>query len=162
MDEFLVKMRLLLKAEMILFRLQLRRTVQQAAFYIAAVLLAVLAAGMLNIALYLYLAPRLDNASAALAVAIVDIVLAAVAVVVAGHLHLGPEVDAVKALREAAMAELTADAKRVKTQIADLHDDIKRIRTAVTGFLSFGGVNLTSLFQWVPVLLRVLSRRKAP
>ena len=162
MDEFLIKMRLLLKAEMILFRLQLRRTLQQAAFYIAAVLLAVLAAGMLNMALYLYLAPRLDNASAALAVAIVDIVLAVVAVVVAGHLRLGPEVDAVRALREAAMAELIADAERVKTQIADLHDDIKRIRTAVTGFLSFGGVNLASLFQWVPVLLRVLLRRKDP
>lgn len=162
MDEFLVRIHLLLKAEMILFRLQLRRTVRQAAFYIAAVLLAVLAAGMLNIALYLYLAPRLDNASAALAVAIVDIVLAVVTVVVAGHLRLGPEVDAVRALREAAMAELIADAERVKTQIADLHDDIKRIRTAVTGFLSFGGVNLASLFQWVPVLLRVLLRRKDP
>ncbi len=162
MDEFLIKMRLLLKAEMILFRLQLRRTVQQAAFYIAAALLAVLAAGMLNIALYLYLAPRLDNAGAALAVAIVDIVLAVAAVVVAGRLHLGPEVDAVKALREAALAELTADAERVKTQIADLHDDIKGIRTAVNGFLGFGGVDLTSLFQWVPVLLRVLSRRKEP
>ena len=162
MDELLIKMRLLLKAEMILFRLQLRRTVQQAAFYTAAALLAVLAAGMLNIALYLYLAPRLDNAGAALAVAIVDIVLAVVAVVAAGRLRLGPEVDAVKALRETAMAELAADTERVKTQLADLHDDIKRIRTAVTGFLSFGGVDLTSLFQWVPALLRVLLRRKEP
>jgi hypothetical protein len=160
MDEFLVKIHLLLKAEMILFRLQLRRTVRQAAFYIAAVLLAVLAVGMLNIALYLYLAPRLDNAGAALAVAVVDIVLAMVAVVVAGRLHLGLEFDAVKALREATMAKLTADAKRVKTHIADLRDDIKQIRTAVTGFLNFGGVKLASLFHWVPVLFRVLSRRK--
>ncbi|HSA78924.1 MAG TPA: hypothetical protein VLG72_08710 [Nitrospirota bacterium] len=160
MDEFLVKIRLLLKAEMILFHLQLRRTVLQAAFYIAAVLLVVLAVGMLNIALYLYLAPRLDNAGAAFAVAIVDIVLAVVSVVVAGRLRLGPEVDAVRALRETTMAKLTEDAERVKTQIADLHDDIKQIRTAVTGFLSFGGVNLTSLFQWAPILLRVLLRRK--
>ena len=162
MDESLIKMRLLLKAEMILFRLQLRHTVRQAAFYIAAALLAVLAAGMLNIALYLYFAPRLDNGGAALLVAVVDILLAVAAIVVAGRLRLGPEVDAVKDLREATMAELTADAERVKVQIADLHDDIKRIRTAVTGFLSFGDVNLTSLFQWVPVLLRVLLRRKGP
>ena len=162
MEEFLVKIRLLLKAEMILFRLQLRRTVLQATFYIAAVLLVVLAVGMLNIALYLYFAPRLDNAGAAFAVAIVDIVLAVVSVVVAGRVRVGPEVDAVNALREATMAKLTEDAERVKTQIADLHDDIKQIRTAVTGFLSFGGVNLTSLFQWVPMLLRVLLRRKDP
>jgi outer membrane murein-binding lipoprotein Lpp len=162
MDEFLVKMRLLLKAEMILFRLQLRRTVRQAAFYIAAVLLAVLAVGMLNIAFYLYLAPRLDNSGAALAVAFIDILLAVVAVVAAGKLHLGPEADSVMALREATMDKLTTDAERVKAQITDLHDDIKQIRTAVTGFLSFGGVNLASLFQWVPVLLRVLLRRKDP
>ena len=162
MDEFLVKMHLLLKAEIILLRLQLSRTIQQAAFYIAAALLAVLAAGMLNIALYLYLAPRLDGASAALAVAMVDIALAVVAVVVASHLRLGPEVDAVRSLREATMANLTVDAERVKTQIAELQDDVKRIRTAVTGFMSFDGVNLASFIQWVPVLLRVLMRRKAP
>jgi hypothetical protein len=162
MDEFVVKMRLLLKAEMMLFRLQLHRTVQQTAFYVAAALLAVLAAGMLNIALYLYLAPRLDNSSAALAVAIVDILLAVVAVVVAGRLHLGPEAEAVKALREDAIASLSADTERIRNQIADLHEDIRGIRTAVTGSMSFGGVNLTSLFQWVPMVLRVLLRRKAP
>ncbi len=155
-------MRLLLKAEMMLFRLQMHRTVQQTAFYVAAALLTVLATGMLNIALYLYLAPRLDNASAALAVAMIDILLAAVAVVVAGRLRLGPEADAVKALREDAISSLSADAARVKSQIEDLHEDIKQIRTAVTGSMSFGGVNLTSLFQWVPMLLRVLLRRKAP
>ncbi len=160
MDLFLVKLRLLLKAEMILFRLQLRRTVQQAAFYIAAALLAVLAAGMLNIALYLYLVPRLDNAGAALAVAIVDIVLASVAVVLAGRLQLGPEVDAVKETREAAIASLAADAEHVKTQIADLQDDIKRIRTTVTGFMSFEGFNFASLLPLVPGLLRLLLRRK--
>jgi hypothetical protein len=162
MDEFLIKMRLFLKAEMILYRLQLRRIVQQAAFYLAAALLAVLAAGMLNIALYLYLVPRLDTAGAALAVALADIVLAAAAAVAAGRLRPGPEVDAAKDLREAALAELAADAERIKVQIADLHDDIKRIRTAVTGFLSFGSFDLTSLFQWVPALLRILSRRKEP
>jgi hypothetical protein len=160
MDEFVLKIRLLLKAEMLLFRLQLRRTVRQAALYIAAALLTVLAVGMLNIALYLYLVPRFDNAGAALAVATVDIVLAVVAVVAAGYLQVGAEVDAVMALREATMARLTADAELVKTRISELHDDIKQIRSAVTGFLNFGGVNLASVFQWVPVLFRVLLRKK--
>ncbi len=160
MDKFLVKMHLLLKTEMILLRLQLRLIVQQAAFYIAAVLLAVLATGMLNIAFYLYLTPRLGSASAALAVAIVDIVLAVVAIVVASHLRLGPEVDAASALRKAALTTLTVDAEHAKSKIAELHDDIKRIRTAVTGFMSFDGVNLASFFQWVPMLLRVLLWRK--
>ncbi len=160
MNEFLVKLRILLKAEMILLHLQVRRTVMQVAFYIAAALLVVLAVGMLNIALYLYLAPRLDNAGAALVVAVVNIVLAMVAVVAAGRLRLDPEADAVRAVREDVLAKLTADAEQVKTQIADLNDDIKRIRTAVTGLLSFGGVNFASLFQWVTGLIRVLLRRR--
>ncbi len=161
MEEFFVKIRVLLKAEMILFRLQLRRTAQQTAFYIAAALLVVLAAGMLNIALYLSLAPRLDNAGAALTVAIVDILLAVAAVIVAGRLRFGPEVEAVRTLHESTIASLAADAEHVKTQVADLQDDIKRIRSAVTGSMTFGGVDLTSLFQWLPMLLRYLLRRKA-
>lgn len=160
MDEFLIKIRILLKSEMILLRLQLRRTIQQAAFYVAAALLVVLAAGMLNIALYLSLAPRLENAGAALAVAIIDILLAVAAIIVASRLHLGPEIDAVKTLHESTMASLTADAERVKTQIEDLQDDIKRIRSAVTGSMTFGGISLPSLFQWLPMLLRILVRRK--
>ncbi len=160
MDDIVTKIHLLLKAEMLLFRLQLRRTVRQAAFYVAAALLAVLAVGMLNIALYLYLAPRLDNSSAALAVAIIDIVLAVAAAIAAGHLNLGPEADAARAVREDAMAKIATDAERVKTQITDLHDDIKRIRTAVTDALSFSGANLAWLLQWIPVLLRLLLRRK--
>jgi hypothetical protein len=72
MEDIFIKIRVLIKAEMILFRLQLRRTLQQTAIYVAAALLVVLAAGMLNIALFLSLAPRLDNAGAALAVALVD------------------------------------------------------------------------------------------
>jgi cell division protein FtsB len=160
MDKLMVKMHLLLKAEMILFRLQLRHTLRQAAFYIAAALLGVLAVGMLNVALYLYLARSLDGSSAALAVAIADIVLAVVAIVVAGKLRHDPEVDTVRAVREAALATLTAESARVRTQITDLQDDIKRIRDAVTGFLRFGDIDLTSLFQWVPLLLRFLLRRK--
>jgi len=162
MEELLIKLRLLLRAEIILLRIQLRRAVLQAAFYLAAVLLVVLAVGMLNVALYLYLAPRFDNAGAALAVAVVDIVLAALAVIVAGQLHLGPEVAAVETVREDVMAQLAVDAEKVKIQIAELHDDIKRIRTAVTGFFSFDSVNLASLVQWVPAIIRLLLRRKGP
>jgi hypothetical protein len=160
MEDIFIKIRVLIKAEMILFRLQLRRTLQQTAIYVAAALLVVLAAGMLNIALFLSLAPRLDNAGAALAVALVDILLAVAAVIVAGRLRIDPEVDAVQALRESTIASLTADADHVKAQITDLQDDIKRIRSAVTGLTTFGGVDLTMLFQWVPMLLRLLLRRK--
>lgn len=160
MDELVVKLRLLAKAELILLRLHLRRTVKQAAFYIVAALLAVLAVGMLNVALYLYLAPILESARAALVVALADIALAAVVILAAGRLHLGPEADAANALRELTMTELVADIERVKTQIADLSDDVKKIRSAVTGFMSLGSVGLPSVLQWLPVILGLFRRKK--
>jgi hypothetical protein len=160
MDELVVKLRLLAKAELILLRLHLSRTVKQAAFYIVAALLAVLAVGMLNVALYLYLSPLLESARAALVVALADIALAAVVILAAGRMHLGPEADAANALRELTMRELVSDVDRVRAQIADLSDDIKKIRTTVTGFMSLDSIGLPSLLQWLPMLLGLFRRKQ--
>jgi hypothetical protein len=160
MDELLMKLRLLAKAEMILFRLNLRRAVRQAALSLAAVLLAVLAVGMLNVAIYQYLAPRLDGAGAALAVALADLVIAAAVLIAAGRQGLGNEYDAANALREVIVTDLTADADRIKTEISELHDNIRHIRAAATGFLNPGGINLSSIVQWLTVLFRFFQQRK--
>jgi hypothetical protein len=155
-----VKLRLLAKAELILLRLHLRRTVKQAVFYIAAALLAVMAVGMLNVALYLYLSPLFGSARAALVVALSDIALASVVILAAGRFNLGPEADAANALRELTMSELVSDIERVKAQIADLSDDVKKIRSAVTGFMSLDSIGLPSVLQWLPVLLGLFRRKK--
>lgn len=160
MDELAVKLRLLAKAELILLRLHLRRTVKQASFSLVAALLAVLAVGMLNVALYLYLSPLIENARAALVVALADLGLAAAAIIAAGRLQLGPEADAVNALRELTMSELTSDIERVKTQIADLSDDVKKIRSAVTGFMSLGSAGLPSVFPLLTELLGLFRKKK--
>jgi len=161
MDEFTVKLRLLAKAELILLRLHLRRTVRQAAFYIVAALLAVLAVGMLNFALYLYLAPQIQGAGAALVVAVADMALAAVIIVVAGRLQLGSEAGPANALRELTMNELVTDIERVKNQIADLSSDIKQIRATVSGVMGLGSVGLPAVFQWLPVLIGLFRRKKS-
>jgi len=123
-------------------------------------LLAVLAVGMLNVALFLYLSPLFTGAGAALIVAVADIVLAASVIVAAGRLDLGPEAAEANTLRELTMAELVSDIERVKGQIADLSDDIKKIRSSVTGFMNPGGFSLQSVLQWVPMLLGLFLRKK--
>ncbi len=159
MDEFIVKLRLLAKAEMVLFRLHLRRTVRQAVFSLAAVLLAVLAVGMLNVALYQYLLPRLDGAGSALVVAFADLAIAAAVLLAAGREQQGNEYDAAIKLREMIMTDLAADADRVKTQFSELQDDIRQIRTTATGLLNPGGINLAAIVPWLTMLFRVLRRR---
>ena len=160
MDELVVKLRLLAKAELILLRLHLRRAVRQAAFYVVAALLAVLAVGMLNLALYLYLAPQIQGAGAALVVAVADLALALIIIIVAGRLQLGSEAGPANALRELTMSELVSDIERVKHQIEDLSADIKQIRSTVSGVMGLGGVGLPAIFQWLPVLLGLFRRKK--
>ena len=161
MDELMVKLRLLAKAELILLRLHLRRSVRQAAFFIAAALLAVLGVGMLNLALYLYLAPQIQGAGAALVVAVADMALAAVIIAIAGRLSLGPEAGPANALRELTMSELAADIDHVKNQITDLSADIRQIRATLSGFMGLGNIGLGPILQWLPALLGLFRRKKA-
>jgi len=159
MDELVVKLRLLAKAEFILLRLHLIRSAKQAAFYLIAALMAVLAVGMLNVALYLYLLPMLERPRSALVVAVIDIALAAIVLIVASRLRLGPEAEAANALRELTMSELVSDIDRVKAQIADLSADIKQIRSTVSSF-SLGSIGLPAVLQWLPMLLKAFRRKK--
>jgi len=160
MDELVVKLRLLAKAEFILLRLHLNRAAKQAAFYLIAALMAVLAVGMLNVALYQSLQPMLDRARSALVVAVIDIVLAAIVIKVASRLHLGPEAEAANTLRELTMSELVSDIDRVKNQIADLSADIKQIRSTVSGFSGLSSLGLPSMLQLLPMLLKLFRKKK--
>ncbi|MEK6744237.1 MAG: hypothetical protein AABZ15_11525 [Nitrospirota bacterium] len=160
MDELIAKLRLLAKAEAILVRLHLRRAVRQVSFVLVAALFGLLALAMLNVALYLFLAPRVDPALAALAVAGLDALVAVVAVIVASRLELGTEAEDAESIRDLVSTELAADAERLQAQLDDLGRDIKRIRSAVTGITQPGGIGLPAIFQWLMMLVGFLRRKR--
>lgn len=160
MDKLIAKLRLLAKAEAILVRLHLRRAVRQMSFVIVAALFGLLALAMLNVALYLFLAPRIDPALAALAVAGLDALVAVVAVAAASRLELGSEAESAESIRDQVSNELAADAERLQAQLADLGQDIKRIRSAVTGIVQPGGIGLSAIFQWLMTLVGYLRRKR--
>ena len=160
MDELIAKLRLLAKAEAILVRLYLRRAVRQVSFVLVAALFGLLALAMLNVAFYLFLAPRIDPAFAALAVAGLDALLAVIAVAAASRLELGPEAEDAESIRDLASDELAADAERLRAQLDDLGQDIKQIRSAVTGIVQPGGINLPAVFQWLMMLVGYLRGKR--
>jgi hypothetical protein len=162
MDEFLIKLRILLKAEMMLLRLHIRRSVKQTAFYIVAALLAVLSAAMLNVALYFSMVPRLEGTGAALVVALVDLVLAIAVIAYAGRMDLGPEEASAKALAELSMTELASDVERATRHVRDLEDDVRQVRSALTNLLTLGNLNLSSVFQWLMMLINLFRPRRDP
>jgi len=160
MDTLIKKLRILAKAEAIMVRLHLRRAVRQVSLVLAAALFGLLALAMLNVALYLFLAPRVDPALAALAVAGLDLLVGAVAVSAASRMELGPDAEAAETLRDRLMNDVAADAERLRKQLEDLGDDIKGIRTAVSGILQPAGINLPAVFQWLMTLVGFLRRKR--
>jgi len=159
-DDLIKKLRLLAKAEAILVRLHLRRAVRQMSLVLGAALFGLLALAMLNVALYLLLAPRIDPALAAFAVAGMDLLVGVAAVVAAGRLELGPEAETAEMIRDRATSELAADAERLRKQLEGLGEDIKGIRTSISSILQPGGISLTAVFQWLMMLVGVLRRKR--
>lgn len=160
MEKLIVKMRLLAKAEVILVRLHLQRAVRQMSLVLAGALFGLLALAMLNVALYLFLAPRIDPALAALAVAGFDTLVAVIAIAAASRLEVSPEAEAVASIRDQVSNELAADTERLQAQLNDLGQDIKRISSAVTGFTNPGGIGLPAIFQWLMMLAGYLRGRR--
>lgn len=160
MDDLVKKLRLLAKAEAILVRLHLRRAVTQMSLVLVAALFGLLALAMLNVALYLWLAPLIGPAVAAFAVAAADLVVAVLAVVAAGRLELGPEAAAAESIRDTAVQELAADADRVRKLAEDLGEDIRGIRTSIAGILQPGGISMPAIFQWLMMIIGIFRRKR--
>jgi hypothetical protein len=160
MDDLIVKLRVLAKAEAILVRLHLRRAVRQMSLALAAALFGLLALAMLNVSLYLYLSVRMDPALAAFAAAGVDLVIGVAAIIAAGRLELGSEAETAEMIRDRAITELAADAERVRQQMESLGDDIKGIRTSISSILQPGGISMPAVFSWVMMLIGFLRRKR--
>jgi len=159
-DDLIKKLRLLAKAEAILVRLHLRRAVRQVSLVLGAALFGLLALAMLNVALYLLLAPRIDPALAAFAVAGMDLLVGVAAVVAAGRLELGPEAETAEMIRDRATSELAADAERLRQQLEGLGEDIKGIRTSISSILQPGGISMPAVFSWLMMLVGFLRRKR--
>jgi len=159
-DDLIKKLRLLAKAEAILVRLHLRRAVRQVSLVLGAALFGLLALAMLNVALYLLLAPRIDPALAAFAVAGMDLLVGVAAVVAAGRLELGPEAETAEMIRDRATSELAADAERLRKQLEGLGEDIKGIRTSISSILQPGGISMPAVFSWLMMLVGFLRRKR--
>jgi hypothetical protein len=159
-NDLIIKLRLLAKAEALLVRLHLRRAVRQVSLVLAAALFGLLALAMLNVALYLVFSPRVGPAPAAFAVAGLDLLIGLVATAAAVRMELGPEAVAVEALRDRVSDEIAADAERLRAQFDDLGKDIKRIRSIMTGIAHPGGIDLPVVFQWLMMLVGFLRRKR--
>jgi len=163
MDETLLKLRVLTRAEMTLAKANARRMAARSRLYAIALGMVLLTVVMINIAAYEYLSTLKGEAIAALLVALANGVLAVLVIFAASRIQAGPEEEMVKEIRELALSELSADAEGVKQSFAQISADIERIRSgfsSVSGLFGSGHSGLGSLGPLLGMLTSML-RKKA-
>ena len=126
------KVRVLANTELLLLKIQLRTLLQQALLSLAGLLLAVVAAAMVDVALYLFLAEHMHGYAAALIVAALNAILAIGLLVAASKTQPGAETAIVEDVRDLASEQIEADIDAVRRDFDRLSADVQRIRTGFT------------------------------
>ncbi|SIN79615.1 phage holin family protein [Halodesulfovibrio marinisediminis] len=150
MNDSMNKIQILLRSEVALFRLQTRRMAREAAFKIAALILALLALGMFTFAVYLGLSKLYGSTIAALLVALIDGLLALLLLLISQQIKSNTEQEKViKEVRDIACKGLNADFEKVKAEVGEVTSDVRRIHDNVAGILAGSTSLITSI---TPVL----------
>jgi hypothetical protein len=152
MDETLLKLRVLTRAEVTLAKANARRIAARSRLYVIALGMVLITVVMLNIAAFEYLSTQMSDAMAALTIAIVNGVLATLLLYMATRIRPGPEEEMVKEIRELALTELSADADGIKRNFAQLSSDVERIRSGFSSVSSVFGSTGNGLGSLGPLL----------
>lgn len=137
MTDPMLKLQILARSEMTLFRLQARRNATRTVLIAVALLFTLFTLCMLNFAGYQALTEKLSPTIASMIIASINGALALIAVLISRS--VGPGADQEKIIREIrdlAYNELSADFDDVKAGLTKITEDVGRIRS---GFSSFTG-----------------------
>jgi hypothetical protein len=161
MDETLMKIRILARAELTLVQVHGRLAARRTLLTAIGVGLIVLTVGAVNVGLFHLLTARIGDAGAAFAIAAINALLAGLFILTAGRLRPGPEERIVQEIREMALAELSVDANQLKEQIGEVTADLHRIRSGVGALTGSGGLGgIASFGPALRLLIDALKSRK--
>lgn len=157
MNDPVLKLNLLVRAELALARIQARRAGSRLILSLVALVFVLLGVGMLNLAMYQAFAGYFSPAISGLFVALINLFLAAVLFMIAGK--SGNETNEEKMaqeIRNLAYSSLSSDLDGVKSEFSKVSEDVKRIRS---GFGSLTG-SAGSIMPIMGLLTKAVAKRK--
>jgi hypothetical protein len=163
MDETLLKIRVLTRAEMTLAKANGRRIAARSRLYAIALGMILLTVIMVNIAAYEYLSALKGEVVAALLVAMANAILAVIVIFLTSRIKPGPEEEMIKDIKELALKELSADADGIKQNFSQIVSDLEKIRSgfsSVSGMLGSAHSGLGSLSPLLGMLTGMLKNNR--
>jgi hypothetical protein len=158
-DETLLKLRILTRAEVTLARVHSRVFARRLLLAAVALGALVLAVGMLNLGAYEMLSIRLGDGPAAFVVSAANGAFAMLLLYIASRMKPGPEEQMIHEIRDLALAELSAETETIKSNIGQVVSDIEQIQHNVASFASTASAGIGSLGPIVGLAVDALKRR---
>jgi hypothetical protein len=149
MESFLLKLRLLIRTELVLMRLHIRRAAHQAVFVAVGVASILLTITMIDVAAFFYLSDYFGRAGGGLALAAVNGLLAVGMFLIASRMKLGPEAQMAAEVRELAVAQIEADAQRAEDYVNSVKSDVMQIPIMLS---SMPGRDMLGMAALAPML----------
>ncbi|MBZ0147602.1 MAG: phage holin family protein [Pseudorhodoplanes sp.] len=136
MDSVVRNLHVLWRAESIIADIQLRNVLKRSGLKTLAALIAFFGLVMLNVTGFFGFEYFWGRVWAAAAVSGLDFGLAVILLLIAAWVKPGRELDLAKEVRQSALAALEADASSVQSEVVALRDEIRKIRSALMGFVN--------------------------
>jgi hypothetical protein len=162
MNEFIVKLRILARAEATLFKADAARRTNQA--MLSAISIGCVFVGLvfLNLGVFFNLTESEIDSRAAFILAAVNIGLAFVPFMLRRQAKPGAEEAMVREIREMAAEEISKDIAQITDEIGAVGDGIKQLKSGVSSLTGSGGGSgaIGLLGPVLPLVIDLLKKRK--
>lgn len=157
MKELALKLRILFRAEMTLFKADAQRRGQAAGLMFMSVLCIFVALAFLDIGLFFVLAESSGYSNAAFMLAAGNLALAIVPALLSRQSKPSAEELMVREIREMAMEDLSKDIDRVAQDFASVGASVKQFKSGVSGL---GGSGMNMVGPAVGLAIDLLKKKK--
>ncbi|BAF71799.1 hypothetical protein [Sulfurovum sp. NBC37-1] len=159
-EDFNAKMKLLIKSEKAMLRLEMKKKSRQT-FWITLGLLAVLVSlVLLNVTVYLYLAERYTTLQAAAILSGINLTVAALFFFISSRQENTAEAQAIEEIRDFAWEQLSTDLDDVKQNVSEFKESVVKVKKSVDSFTNGTAFGLNKVMPVITTLIE-LNKKKS-
>jgi hypothetical protein len=157
MKEFVVKLRILLRAEMTLLKADAQRRANGYALMGLSIGCVLIALVFVNIGAFFYLTGSDIDSRAAFILAACNLGLAVIPLLLKRQGKPGPEEQMVREIREMALEEVSKDVGKVAEEVAAVGAAVNQVKSGVSAFAGAGAV--TALGPLLGMAINLLKKK---
>lgn len=156
MNQLMLKLRILLRAEMTLFKAEAQRRTNRVICVVASLACVLVSLVFVNLGTFFYLTDSAVQAKAAFILAMVNFVIAVIPIILSRQSKPDQAEVMVREIRETALDELNRDAEAISGEITALREGVKQLRSGI----GLPGAGISLLATLLPIIIDLLKKNK--